>query len=60
MGALVEDSFSKRVTHVLSMNSNALLQQVNHEHLQCFKGVSSLATLLSIYHIIQHLLFLLQ
>ncbi|XP_019703422.1 DNA polymerase lambda isoform X2 [Elaeis guineensis] len=38
MGALVEDSFSKRVTHVLSMNSNALLQQVNHEHLQCFKA----------------------
>lgn len=40
MGATVEDHFSKRVTHILAMNSKALLEKVGSETSMRFKGVS--------------------
>ncbi|OVA11270.1 BRCT domain [Macleaya cordata] len=38
MGATIEDHFSKRVTHILAMNSKALLEKVGSERLTHFKG----------------------
>ncbi|KAI3991703.1 hypothetical protein MKX01_038101 [Papaver californicum] len=38
MEGIVEDQFSKRVTHILAMNSKALLQIVGKESLMRFKG----------------------
>lgn len=40
MGAVIEERFSKRVTHVFAMHSDALLQQLDRERLSRFKGVS--------------------
>eukprot|EP00257_Ricinus_communis_P016948 XP_015575271.1 DNA polymerase lambda isoform X4 [Ricinus communis] len=37
MGATIETRLSKKVTHVLAMNSNALLQQLDKERLQRLK-----------------------
>ncbi|XP_048231574.1 DNA polymerase lambda-like isoform X2 [Ricinus communis] len=39
MGATIETRLSKKVTHVLAMNSNALLQQLDKERLQRLKVV---------------------
>lgn len=39
MGASVEEKLSKKVTHVLAMDLEALLQQVSKQHLARFKGV---------------------
>ncbi|XP_048231585.1 DNA polymerase lambda-like isoform X5 [Ricinus communis] len=41
MGATIETRLSKKVTHVLAMNSNALLQQLDKERLQRLKVPSS-------------------
>ncbi|XP_050204019.1 DNA polymerase lambda isoform X2 [Mercurialis annua] len=38
MGATIETRLSKKVTHVFAVNSQALLQQVDRERLQRFKG----------------------
>ncbi|KAG8663303.1 hypothetical protein MANES_01G196700v8 [Manihot esculenta] len=38
MGATIETRLSKKITHVFAMNSNALLQQMDREQLQRFKG----------------------
>ncbi|ONK62816.1 uncharacterized protein A4U43_C07F8430 [Asparagus officinalis] len=38
MGARVEDQLSKKVTHVFAADSNAIIQQVDHEHLKHFTG----------------------
>ncbi|KAG5051010.1 DNA polymerase lambda [Glycine soja] len=38
MGAVIEERFSKRVTHVFAMHSDALLQQLDRERLSRFKG----------------------
>ncbi|XP_037495611.1 DNA polymerase lambda isoform X2 [Jatropha curcas] len=38
MGATIETRLSKKVTHVFAMNSNALLQQMDKERLQRFRG----------------------
>ncbi|KAI3853473.1 hypothetical protein MKX03_010369 [Papaver bracteatum] len=38
MEGIVEDQFSKRVTHILAMNSKALLEKVCKESLMHFKG----------------------
>lgn len=38
MGATVEAKLSKKVTHVLAMDLEALLQQVSKQHLARFKG----------------------
>lgn len=40
MGATVEEKLSKKVTHVLAMDLEPLLQQVSAQHLARFKGVS--------------------
>ncbi|CAO2829204.1 unnamed protein product [Amaranthus hypochondriacus] len=38
MGAKIEDHFSKRVTHIFSMNWNALKQKIDSDRLSNFKG----------------------
>ncbi|ONI30578.1 hypothetical protein PRUPE_1G259900 [Prunus persica] len=38
MGATIEDSLTKRVTHILAMDPEALLQQLGSERLAHFKG----------------------
>lgn len=38
MGAVVEDTFSSRVTHVFASNSKMLLQQINHNVLKRYNG----------------------
>lgn len=40
MGAKIDDYLSKKVTHIFAMNSNALLQKLDHERLMSFEGVS--------------------
>jgi len=39
MGAMIEERFCKRVTHVFAMNSDTLLQQLDRDRLSRFKGV---------------------
>ncbi|XP_028801866.1 DNA polymerase lambda [Neltuma alba] len=38
MGAVIEERLSKRVTHILAMDSDSLLRQLDSEHLSRFKG----------------------
>ncbi|XP_027925214.1 DNA polymerase lambda isoform X1 [Vigna unguiculata] len=38
MGAMIEERFCKRVTHVFAMNSDTLLQQLDRDRLSRFKG----------------------
>ncbi|KAK2985332.1 hypothetical protein RJ640_029476 [Escallonia rubra] len=38
MGAIIEDSMSKRVTHVFAMDSHSLLQQLSQHQTARFKG----------------------
>ncbi|KAJ3694941.1 hypothetical protein LUZ60_000318 [Juncus effusus] len=38
MGAMIEETISKRVTHILAMDSTALLHQVSRDQLNGFKG----------------------
>ncbi|XP_059655997.1 DNA polymerase lambda isoform X2 [Cornus florida] len=42
MGATIEDRLSKRVTHVFTMNSDALFQQIGRQRLDRLKGNSLL------------------
>jgi DNA polymerase lambda len=39
MGAVIEERFSKRVTHVLAVDSHTLLQELDIHRLLRFKGV---------------------
>lgn len=40
LGAKVEESFSKRVTHIFAADSGSLLKAVGAQNLKRFKGVS--------------------
>lgn len=46
MGATIEDSFSKKVTHVFAMNVDSLLQKIDRERLTRSKAVSLIVELL--------------
>lgn len=46
MGALIEERFSKRVTHILAMDSDSLLHLLDTDRLSRFKGVSPFFLLL--------------
>lgn len=40
MGAIIEDSFSKRVTHIFTADLDSLLKKIGAQNFKRFKGVS--------------------